>query len=60
MLKDSNILKKILGRQTEKNHKKKKFKQEYFINRYINFTTIFYIKLPTSTVALLVVNTLNH
>ena len=37
-----------------------KFKQEYFINRYIDFVTIFYIKLPTSTAALLVVNSMNH
>ena len=39
---------------------RKKFKQEYFINRYIDFVTIFYIKLPTSTAALLVVNAMNH
>ena len=38
----------------------KKFKQEYSIYRYIDFATIFYIKLPTSTAALLVVNSMNH
>ena len=37
-----------------------KFKQEYFMNSYIKFATIFYIKLPTSTAALLVVNSMNH
>ena len=37
-----------------------KFKREYFINRYIDFATIFYIKLPTSTAALLLVNSMNH
>ena len=52
VLKYSNILKKILGRQTEKNHKKKN------LNRYIDFATIFYIKLPTSTAAPLVVNSM--
>ena len=40
--------------------RKKKFKQEYFINRYVDFATIFYINLPTSTAALLVVNSMNH
>ena len=39
---------------------KVKCKQEYFINRYIDLATIFYIKLPTSTAALLVVNSVNH
>ena len=37
-----------------------KVEQEYFINRYIDFTTIFYIKLPTSIAVLLVVNNMNH
>ena len=37
-----------------------KFRQEYFINRYGDFATIFYIKLPTSTAASLVVNNMNH
>ena len=36
------------------------FKQEYFINKYVEYATIFYIKLPTSTAALLVVNSMNH
>ena len=38
----------------------RKFKQEYFINKYVEFATIFYTKLPTSTAALLVVNSMNH
>ena len=37
----------------------KKIKQEYSINRYINFATVFYNKLPTSTAGLLVVNSTN-
>ena len=37
-----------------------KFKQGYFINRYIKFTTIFYIRLPTSTATILVINSMNH
>ena len=39
---------------------RRKFKQEYFINRYIDFATMFYIKLPTLTAALLMVNSMNH
>ena len=39
---------------------KKIYKQEHFINIYIDFATIFYTKLPTSTAALPVVNNMNH
>ena len=53
-----NILKYWVDRLREP--QEEKFKQEYFINRHINFATIFYIKLPTSTAALLVVNSMKH
>ena len=50
------------GKQTEKDPKKKSLNRNiyFFINRYIDFATISYIKLPTSTAALLVVNSMNH
>ena len=36
---------------------RRKVKQEYFINRYIDFAAIFYVKLPTSTP---VINSINR
>ena len=59
MLKYSNILKKILGRQTEKNPKKKSLNSN-ILSTDMSTLPLFYIKLPTSTAALLVVNSMNH
>ena len=59
------VLKWILDRETQKNLKKKSLNRnilsrDIYIYIYIDFATIFYIKLPTSTAALLVVNSMIH